>query len=436
MNKLLTFLFATFVATSAFAGGPIAVGGTLGQDGKPFVWDTTNSIQYRTDGGPLGALSNAQANQHVQDMFQKWVLPSDTLRFSRAGAITGVADGDVDTIAEFNAVVASCNNGSQTPIVYDNNGTLFKSLGYPDGVLGFAGPCALSSAGKIVTGIAVLNGRSDPSFLDATMVHEFGHLIGLEHSYVPCNNGCYPEDNFGLPTMFPILINATDALTLAPDDIAWVSRLYPSSSFSSGYGKVSGHVYFSDGSTPIQDVLVVLRRVDDPNTSIDESRRIAFSVVSGYLFTAVPGQHFSDDYLPCVPASACTGGTAGWNGRAELGSADPNLIGTWDMHVTPGTYTVAVQSLNGYGISDQGPLSTIIDMPAPDEFWDQGESATDDVAAKSTITVGANANVTGIDIILNGTPDRFDQFEKSEIGAATALRGTSLTARLAVRRSK
>ena len=437
--KRLIFLAFLFTATLALAGGPQVVGGTFGQDGKPFVWDTSAPIQYRTDGGLLGSLTNSQANTHVQDMFQKWVLPTDTLRFSRAGAITGVADGDVSTIAEFNTVVGSCQSGTQTPIVYDADGSLFKALGYPDDVLGFAGPCAMSSAGKIITGIAVLNGKNQPSWLDVTMVHEFGHLLGLDHSVVPCSDlGCGIEDNLALPTMFPILFNATDALTLAPDDIAWISRLYPSASFAGSYGKVSGHVYFSDGVTPIQDVLVVLRRVDDPNTTTqDESRSIAFSVISGYQFTGLPGQHFSDDYLPCVPASACSGGTAGWNGASEFGSADPSYIGAWDMSVTPGTYTISVESaLTGYGpdFDTLGPLSPVIELPVPGEYWNQDESATDNLAAKSTITVGANANVTGIDIILNGTPDRFDQFEKSEIGSSAQTR-TALNARL-VRRSK
>jgi hypothetical protein len=438
MKKIVALVFLLNAAI-AVAGGPIAVGsGTFGQDGKPFVWDTTNPIRYTTDGGLLGTLTNTQANTHVQNMFQTWALPTDTLAFSRVGAIQGVADGDVNTVAEYDAVVGTCQAGTQTPVIYDADGTLFTALGYPDAVLGFAGPCAISSSGKIITGQAVLNGDNPTDWLDATMVHEFGHLLGLDHSIVPCANGCEVEDAFALPTMFPILFNPADTMSLAPDDIAWISRLYPSGSFAASYGKVSGHVYFSDGVTPIQDVLVVLRRVDDPNTAQDESRRIAFSVISGYQFTGIPGQHFSDDYLPCVPASACTGGTAGWNGASEFGSANPALIGTWDMFVTPGTYAVAVQSaLTGYGpdFDTLGPLSPVIAMPAPSEFWNQGESDTDDVAASSTIVVGANANVISIDIILNGTPGRFDQFEKSEIGAGVRS-GSSTPTAYFVRRAK
>jgi hypothetical protein len=59
-----------------------------------------------------------------------------------------------------------------------------------------------------------------------------------------------------------------------------------------------------------------------------------------------------------------------------------------------------------FGAGQQFPL------PGPPEFWDTGESDTDDPAVSNPITISApGVVVTAIDIILNGTPPRFDQFE-------------------------
>jgi hypothetical protein len=52
-------------------------------------------------------------------------------------------------------------------------------------------------------------------------------------------------------------------------------------------------------------------------------------------------------------------------------------------------------------------------MPGPPEFWNDTESSFDDISAKTPITVGAGESATGIDIILNNTPPRFDEFEDS-----------------------
>jgi hypothetical protein len=49
-----------------------------------------------------------------------------------------------------------------------------------------------------------------------------------------------------------------------------------------------------------------------------------------------------------------------------------------------------------------------------DEFWDNAESATDTPSSSSPVTVSAGQTVSNINIILNGTPPRFDSFESAE----------------------
>lgn len=251
---LVLLLFAVLGGErAARAGGPLVVGGNFGPSGQPFTFDTTfGPIRYRTDGGGLGVLTNDEANARVAQMFQVWAdIPTASLSFSRAGKIflpSTFSNRNVDTISEFAAVEGSCSGGEQSPIVYDKDGTLFNALfGFGSGVIGFAGPCALSGTGRIVTAIAALNGDfldgdtddwaelTDNEF-DAVFIHEFGHFFGLDHSQVNrnCLSRCadFSDDTFGLPTMFPFLIGGLQetpgvhpARTLSQDDIAWVSKL-------------------------------------------------------------------------------------------------------------------------------------------------------------------------------------------------------------------
>ena len=120
---LILLVYAT---PSSHAGGPLTIGGpSFGIEGHAFLWDNTKPIQYRTDGGPLGAISNSSANSLVAQAFQQWTqVPKAKLSVSRIGNILGVADGNVNTMAELDAVIASCNAGTQTPIIYDDNGVL------------------------------------------------------------------------------------------------------------------------------------------------------------------------------------------------------------------------------------------------------------------------------------------------------------------------
>ena len=65
-----------------------------------------------------------------------------------------------------------------------------------------------------------------------------------------------------------------------------------------------------------------------------------------------------------------------------------------------------------------GPLSPPIALPGPAEYWNLAESATDDITASSPISVVAGGSVTGIDVILNGTPPTYDPFDDCDWGIA------------------
>lgn len=433
---------ALAVPSPVLAGGPLFVGGpNFGVEGQSLSWDVSTPIPYRIDGGPLSQsptgtiiIANSTGIARVQSMFQKWEdVPTANVRFTNAGSIQNVpplfTDGDVDTVAEFSALSGDCDAGNQNPIIFDANGALFSALIGDPSVIGFAGNCKLDGAtGRIVTAMAVLNGifqdgvdtgnnyELTTAEFDQAFTHEFGHFAGLDHSQINVlvlyPNNCGADDLAGLPLMFPVL--ACPARTtagfniFAPDDLAWISRLYPETGsgagqtpFNSAYGTIRGTIFFSDGLTQAQGVNVIARRVNDGNfANGDEPKRIAFSAVSGYRFTGRPGQSVTTNSPP-----------------SNFGSHDTQLIGVYEIPVTPGTYTVQVESIDsGFASgSSVGPVDPPIANPGLDEFWNTAESATDTPFLSSTIAVTAGQTVGNIDIILNGTPSRFDAFESAEL---------------------
>lgn len=321
----------------------------------------------------------------------------------------------------------SCNAGTQSPVIFDANGSLIQALGEDPLVIGFSSTCKLDAvSGHIQSALILLNGEfqdgvSSPSTsnyeisadqFDEAITHEMGHFLGLGHSQINLAmyqsgyvNNCPVDGLAGLPLMFPIEFcqsrKSAGLPILAPDDIAWISKLYPSGTYAANYGTISGFVLFSDGITHVQGVNVIARRVDDPNTAQDESQRIAVSVVSGYLFTGNPGQ------------SVTTDNTAG----SEFGSRNPALIGYYEIPVTPGTYTIQTENIDSSFTrgSSVGPLDPPLNSPGAPEYWHAYESAFDNTTQADPVTVTAGQKISNLNFILNGTPPRFDPNEDGEV---------------------
>jgi hypothetical protein len=409
-------------ARAAIPGGPIAVGGPgFGIPGTPMTWNpAAMPIQYRVDPGPMAVspftgavvIDNATGIYRVGQMFGTWTsVPTAALSTNYAGALLPsgaypggpVANGG---LAAFNAVLQSCDNGAQSPVIFDPEGNLFRQLGLPSDVIGFAGPCAVdTSSGYLQSALLALNGnfQSADEFNQA-ITHEIGHLLGLDHSQINVDvlkqkfGNCNTAEVAGLPIMFPYLIcqaRVTAGFSpLSPDDAAWISRLYPVSTpapgktvTSSAYGTISGTIYFSDGITAAQGVNVIAHSTDDP-------LGVAFSAVSGYLFTGNPGQS----------VTCALGGSECNTGGSRRGSRDTRLIGTFDIPALPGTYTIQIESINSqfFGGSSVGPLRRPIPMPG----------TAPAPPPQVTVTAGGSVPVT---ITLIGTPPRFDSFETSEL---------------------
>jgi hypothetical protein len=376
---LAVALALPLAASTARAAGALAVSGA----GVPFRW-TASPVRYSPDKGKLGALDNAAATALVASTFAVWeAVPTASIAFASAGPLP--VDVKASNYADFLSV---CDGLS--PVIFDRDGTITDDLlgvGARDAVLGFASPeCGDVASAAITEATAVLNGRfvdgvftsTNPEMavadFAAVFLHEFGHFFNLDHSQVNLLEALDgdPANDDAVATMFPFLVNGAEAATLALDDVASVSSLYPTKDFATTTGTIRGRVVHPDDSG-LQGAYVIARSVSDP-------RRTAVGVVSGALFA------------PNAPG----------------GPPPESLRGAYEIPgLPPGTYTVEMESVDARfrGGSSVGPLDPPVVLPGPPERWNgPNEGAAnppDDPDASAPLAVVAGETVGGIDVILN-----------------------------------
>ena len=212
-------LIVCLLSVTVRAGGPLVAGGPavgtrnrFGVDGKPFTWDPAKMpIAYRVDPGPMAispsgsiVIDHNAGLQRVQSMLGVWqAVSTANISFTNAGALLpagSYSGGDLKTAQQFNDIIGSCRSGAQSPVIFDADGKLMASLGFPAGVIGFNSGCALDATnGTIVTSAVTLNGQfqdkvqSSTNFelpqnsFDEAITHEIGHLLGLDHSQINLN---------------------------------------------------------------------------------------------------------------------------------------------------------------------------------------------------------------------------------------------------------
>jgi hypothetical protein len=433
-KSFIVSLVIACLSGAAFGGGPLLVGGPgFGHPGQPFTWDpAAMPIQYRVDPGPLSVspsnvtvVDNGTGLQRLAGMLSVWQsVTTASVSFVNAGPLLpsgAYTGGDVSTVQQYNAIIGSCNSGVQSPVIFDANAGIMQALGLPSAVIGVTKLCKLDTVnGHIQSAAILMNGafqdgvrQGTSNFeitaneFDEAFTHEFGHFLGVDHSQI--NLDLFASDVFpcdsdrlaGLPLMFPVEFcqarKDAGLPVLSPDDVAWISSLYPNAQTPSAYGLITGVIYFSDGKSHFQGANVIARSVDDPTTPADESRRIAFSSVSGYLFTPNPGQPITGD------------NTAG----DPTGSRDPQLIGYYQIPVRPGAYTVEVEAIDSSFVqgSSVGPIAPVLLPGNGPEFWNLNESAFDFPLQRDTVTVQSGQTKSGIDIILNNSRPTFDHEE-------------------------
>ncbi len=380
LGKLSTVVLTAVLTSSVFAGGPLNLNPN---DSDNFTrWPNGGqNIPYNPDLGGLGPLDNAGAVQQTVDAFQAWQdIPSATATYTNNGSLP--FDVDATNFAPFISNLFNGTNISDgvSPIVYDEDGSIFIALFGASGVLGFASQDTFDDNGVPIEAVSFLNGGAindgfPLSDFFAVQVHEFGHYSGLAHTVVNGQNialgdtsGPTPSNTFGdappdqVETMYPFAIRGGGQQTPHADDIAFYSTLYPAADFFTDSGTFSGTILAPDGTTPLTGVNVIARNLANPFVD-------AVSAISG----------------------------------------DRGATGEYTLNgLTPGAdYVVFVDQILQGGFSTP-PRA----LPAPEEFYngaaESNDPLTDDPNDQTTLNVAAGAELTGIDVIFNtfapGTP--------------------------------
>ncbi|NIR51918.1 hypothetical protein GWO43_25425, partial [candidate division KSB1 bacterium] len=386
--------------TVLYAGGFLLVSRT----GQLYRWDASTAVPFNPDRGMLGLLTNTEAVDLVAESFDVWNgenIPTSSLSFANAGFLSQ----DIVTEEDFSTLDTDDPDGI-SPIVFDVDGSIFEALGFPPGVIGFAGPewFTRNDPFFILEGRAMLNGKfldGNPSngeipgeeFL-GVMAHEFGHYLNLGHSQVNGHFFIGDRDDpgfaeYGSPPiesvtfMFPLFVPTQAPAT---DDIRAISTLYPALGFPIEFGTIQGRVFTSNGVDQFQGANVVVRNVDDPFFD-------AGSMVSGELFrplfTSPPETPVDDELRGFYRANGLTNGAS---------------------------YTVEVVNINPRFArgSSVGPLNVPVEVPGNEEFWngegETGETSDDPLDFEAIVP---NGPVIDVDVILNEPPftltlDKFD----------------------------
>lgn len=364
---------------TSFAGGPEYIAGSsyfnASAVGQPLTW-SQGQINYYTDQGDLSPiLPNTAANALVANAFLQWTsVASAAVVANAAGQLAEDVNGSNIAVNSDGIITAPSDitpSATQTPvgIVYDYDGTVTDAL-LGAGAGGssqcfwnaaYGGLDNFSQSANFLHGLVVINGQcalqsSQLTDVEYRLVRVLGKILGLGWSQLNLNvitgqPAATANDFAGFPVMhymdpvncIPITLCYANPYQLTADDVAALSRLYPTASTSSATARIYGSVNFSSplGSAgqPMQGVNVVARWID-PSTQLPSTANSAASV-SGFLFTGNAGN----------PVTGLTDPLG--NLYSEFGSTNQTLEGFFDLGGLPvpngastAQYQLSVESLD------------------------------------------------------------------------------------------
>jgi hypothetical protein len=351
---------------SGWAGNPL-----ISPSGAMIRW-SSQSVAYNLSPGGLGPYSGEEIRSIAAGVARAWNrVPHSNITLEEGPFLE-------EPVTTEN-VVHFINNSVKgvNPVILDSDGAITEFLfgkGASESILGVASP-EYERNGNIRRSSVILNGRlftgsfGELNELWSTMLHEFGHFLGVGHSQLfpefAFDND--PTTNLHLPVMFPLAANeGISTQTLSWDDEVTLAFMYPKPSFFEERGRIEGAVFRPWGD-PVQGANVTAIHVERP-------LKLSFSAVSDRMieFTGefvFPGLPEGEYYLKIEPIH-------------------PSLYGD-----------------SGVGPFAETPNSPSFINPVPPEYYsgerESGIIGEDDPEDREPVYVRAGEVVTGIEIITN-----------------------------------
>lgn len=437
----LLLCFAEF----ARAGGPEYVAGSSYFDssttGQPVVWSLGEVIYYTDQGDLSPILPNEIANAFVGTAFNQWTsVPSAAITVLNGGQLAENVSGS-NIAADLNGTVTApadiTSSATQKPvgIVYDYDGTVTDALlgagaGDPSDCFwnaAYGGVDNFGTEANFLHALVIINGQcaqqsSQLTDVQYRLVRVLGNVLGLGWSQLNLNvmSGSptpTSDDYHGFPVMHfmdpvscvPITVCYPNPYQLAPDDMAVLSRLYPSLTGNPNTtARIHGSIYFVNhmdvAAQPMQGVNVVAQWIN-PSTNLP-SHRYAASSVSGFLFTGNAGNPIT-----------------GWNDPlgnpySEFGSSDQMVEGFFDLGGLPipngastAQYLLTVEGLDPTWSAGVGPY---VDSQIPPSGTMPGNPPG------INVTVSAGGDLEQ-DILMSGSSQPVPPWAATETWSSPAL---------------
>ncbi|MFA4873797.1 MAG: hypothetical protein WC956_04970 [bacterium] len=302
----MALLLSFFAPCTVDAGGPFLVD-TVNNSGVALRWQN-DTLKWCVDEGPLSSgTDNATAIQWVVEAMNDWSTNVTSKNAQNQTVVTTTIKAEQDTSCKPGDIDSSNHSpyttGTDKPptIIFDQDGSIIDELmgeGSSDSIVGLSYPGVADSSGLYMTkgGFAMFNGKMLTNgklgtgqdaieLFKASMHHEIGHLLNLDHSQVNydiakgCTLASCSEGNY-IPTMYPELLSK-DQASLTRDDKMTISWIYPASSLQGDFCTITGEIFDSNGK-PLKGVNVIAASTSSPKSD-------ARAMVSGVLYPECEG---------------------------------------------------------------------------------------------------------------------------------------------------
>jgi hypothetical protein len=324
--------FLLIGAVAAIAGAFDASGfvGHLTEQGKPQRWNLVNpgepvhsnivnratrAVRYFIAEEAFSRTHREAELNAVRACFDQWqAIPGTRLRFEEGGLLRGAVDVNTtdNTNLIFWAKASPMVNGGRDNISGATGVTFWDSLS--DG--------SLAEADIVLNGVHFTwftdfnNTANQAQFIEAVLLHEIGHFLGLAHSPV------------GAATMFPRSGNGISTQAgLSADEISAAQALYPDSSTLASLGTLSGQVTM--GGAAVFSAIVV-------------AENSAGNIVAGtvtradgrYELPALPPGNYQVRVTPVDPPGSSFYLLRGRDISPGFSAAEPTFLPTMNTSVT------------------------------------------------------------------------------------------------------